>query len=140
MDQQHHQEYLKQRESMFQDHAQAKARKKKKTKLIVFSLLAVIILVSGFTTFNYYTRPGPFDNFAKCLTEKGAVMYGAIEWCKYTQGQAHMFGKSFQYVNYHDQSELEGIKTRPTWVINGKWYEKVQSFETLSSVTGCPLG
>ena len=66
-------------------------------------------------------------------------MYGAIDWCKYTQGQAHMFGKSFKYINYHDESELPEIKTRPTWVINGKWYEKVQSFETLSSVTGCPL-
>jgi hypothetical protein len=66
-------------------------------------------------------------------------MYGAIEWCKYTQGQAHMFGKSFQYINYQDASKLPGLKTSPTWVIDGKWYEKVQSFETLSSVTGCPL-
>jgi hypothetical protein len=139
MDQKHHQEYLKKRESMFQDHAQAKAKKRRKIKLIVLSLVLLIVSVSIFTTFNYYTKPGPYDNFAKCLKEKGAVMYGAIEWCKYTQGQAHMFGKSFQYINYQDASKLPGLKTSPTWVIDGKWYEKVQSFETLSSVTGCPL-
>ena len=139
MDQKDHQEYLQQRESMFQQHSEGKEKKRKKNKLIIFTLISLIVLVSGFSTFNYYTRPGPYDHFAQCLTEKGAVIYGAIDWCKYTQGQAHMFGKSFQYINYQDESELPGIKTRPTWVIEGKWYERVQSFETLSSITGCPI-
>lgn len=108
-------------------------------KFILISLLVAGILVSSGFTFSYYMFPGSYDKFAQCLTEKGAVMYGAIEWCTYTQGQAHMFGKSFKYINYKDASELAGIKTRPTWVIEGKWHEKVQSFETLSAATGCPV-
>jgi len=101
--------------------------------------MIILILIVTIWTYSYYALPGPYDNFAKCLSDKGAVMYGAISWCKYTQGQAAMFGKSFKYVNYHDESELEGIKTRPTWVINGKRYETVQSFQTLSSITNCKI-
>ena len=50
-----------------------------------------------------------------------------------------MFGKSFDYVNYHEFTELQGIKKTPTWVINGKWYENTQSFERLSELTGCEI-
>ena len=80
-----------------------------------------------------------FDNFAKCISDKGAVMYGAMEWCKYTQGQRAMFGKSFKYVNYHEFTELPGIMKTPTWVIDGKWYENAQSFDKLSGLTGCKI-
>ena len=67
------------------------------------------------------------------------VMYGAMEWCKYTQGQRAMFGKSFKYINYHEFTELPGISKTPTWVINGKWYENAQSFDKLSGLTGCKI-
>ena len=66
-------------------------------------------------------------------------MYGALGWCKYTQAQKAMFGKSFDYVNYHEFTELNGIKKTPTWVIGGKWYENTQSFERLSELTGCKI-
>lgn len=133
------QDYQKQREVLFQQHDQEKQQKRRKIMLIVSSLVIILLLSSGIWAYQYYFMPGPYDTFAQCLTEKGAVMYGAIEWCKYTQGQAHMFGKSFEYINYQDESKLPGLKTRPTWVIDGRWYEKVQSFETLSALTGCPL-
>ncbi|HIG93842.1 MAG: hypothetical protein QT02_C0004G0031 [archaeon GW2011_AR9] len=134
------QQYHQQREEMFTKHEHQQALKRKRTKLILFLILGFLLLVSSVWAYVHYATPGPYDTFAKCLTEKGAVMYGAINWCKYTQAQAGMFGKSFKYINYHDESELDGIKTRPTWVINGQWYEKVQSFERLSALTGCPLG
>ena len=117
-----------------------KSHKKKLGVIIGISMLILVLAGAGVGTYFHYVAAGPFDTFAKCLTERGAVMYGAIEWCKYTQGQAKMFGKSFKYVNYHDASELAGLKTRPTWIIDGKWYEKVQSFEKLAEVTGCKLG
>ncbi len=139
MSQNPHQEYQKQREDLFQQEAKHKASKIHKILMITSSILVIILLSAGTYAYIYYTQPGPYDNFAKCLTQKGAVMYGAIQWCKYTQGQANMFGKSFHYINYHDESELAGLKTRPTWVINGKWYEKVQSFDTLAAATGCSI-
>ncbi|MEK6845465.1 MAG: hypothetical protein AABY26_01795 [Nanoarchaeota archaeon] len=130
-------EYQQQREGMFKELQQEQTKSKKRTKWILVAVILALVLIGGGYAAYYYLLPGSYDNFAKCLTEKGAVMYGAIQWCKYTQGQANMFGKSFKYINYHDESELAGLKTRPTWVINGKWYEKVQSFETLAEATGC---
>ena len=132
-------EQRKQRGDLLKQHELEKNKKGKKNKFIIFVVLAVTLLIAGaYVAYSYFV-PGPYDNFAKCLTEKGAVMYGAISWCKYTQAQSYMFGKSFKYINYKDESQLAGLKTRPTWVINNKWYEKVQSFETLAEATGCPI-
>ncbi len=136
---QHQEEYQKEREQMFAAHAQEKAGRKRKLMFVGLGILLVLVLGSGVWGYAHFFTSGPYDSFAKCLTVKGAVMYGAIEWCKYTQGQAAMFGKSFQYVNYKDEKELTGIKTRPTWVIDGKWYEKVQSFDSLAAATGCKI-
>jgi hypothetical protein len=47
-----------------------------------------------------------------------------------------MFGKSFKYIHYEVN---ENLNKRPTWVINGKSYETVQSFERLASLTGCEI-
>ena len=116
---------------------QAKSSKSK--HYAVWSTVVFIIL--AITVYSVYSmsKPGQYDDFAKCLSDKGAVMYGAMDWCKYTQAQKGMFGKSFKYINYHEFNELEGIKKTPTWVINGVWYENTQSFDTLAKVTGCRL-
>jgi len=135
----HSDNYHQQREEMFQKHEADKVGGKKKRKLVVYVILVVLVMAIGGYSVSYFSTPGPYDDFAKCLTDRGAVMYGAIKWCQYTQGQAAMFGKSFKYIDYRDESELEGIKTRPTWVINGKWHEKVQSFQTLGAATGCEI-
>ena len=123
-----------------QQQLQAHQEKSKKTKYYVIG--AVIgVLVLSILAYSVYSlnRPGSYDSFAKCLAEKGAVMYGAMDWCKYTQAQKGMFGKSFKYVNYHEFNELPGIKKTPTWVINGQWYENVQPFDKLSALTGCKI-
>lgn len=108
-------------------------------KHIILGSIAILILGIAIYSFVAYSKPGSYDDFAKCLTEKGAVMYGAMSWCKYTQGQKAMFGKSFKYINYHEFQELPGIKKTPTWVINGKWHENTQSFEALAQATGCKI-
>jgi hypothetical protein len=107
--------------------------KKSKRKFKFIAITAVILLVLGSWITYSFISPGKYDNFAKCLTEKGAVMYGE-EWCKYTQAQKGMFGKSFKYINYQIKEDL---RKRPTWVIDGNSYETVQSFERLSALTGC---
>ena len=79
-------------------------------------------------------------DFAKCLADKGAVMYGAIKTCPDTQAQSRMFGDAFQDLNYKEVNEYRGqepITETPTWVINGKLYPGKQSFARLAELTGC---
>lgn len=123
------QEEHKQREELFSHEHHKKASRK---KIILFSLIAVGILLIGGIAFALLT-PGKYDNFAKCLTEKGVVMQGE-DWCQYTNAQKAMFGKSFKHINYQ---VTPGLETRPTWIIDGQPYETVQSFERLAALTGC---
>jgi hypothetical protein len=109
--------------------------------LIGIGALVALIVILGI---GYALTPGPYDKFAKCLSEKGATMYGAMGWCKYTQGQKAMFGKSFKHINYYEHTnypvdDYGAIKKTPTWIIDGKVYENAQSFEDLSKLTGCPI-
>lgn len=113
--------------------AKRKREAKKKKKIIAISI-AVLLLLGSLITYSWLS-PGKYDNFAKCLTEKGAVMYGE-DWCQYTQGQKNMFGKSFKYINYKVKKDL---RKRPTWIIDGKKHETVQSFQRLSALTGCEI-
>ena len=117
------------REEIFKLEKDKKESKKKKFIIII----AIVLIIIGAGITYVILSPGRYDDFAKCLTEKGAKMYGE-DWCQYTQGQKRMFGKSFKYINYEVKT---GLKLRPTWIINGETYERVQSFETLSELTGC---
>ena len=120
-------------EEKFAPEKSKKARKTRKARNIII-LAAVVILLAAYISYAKLS-PGKYDDFAKCLTEKGAVMYGE-DWCQYTNGQKAMFGKSFKYVNYHVKT---GLRIRPTWVIDGETYERVQSFERLAALTGCEI-
>lgn len=111
---------------------------KHKVRNIIGVVLLLVVSIGVFSVISV-ARPGQFDDFSKCLSDKGAIMYGAMDWCKYTQGQKVMFGKSFKYVNYHEYQDLPGISTTPTWVINGKWHENAQSLDSLAALTGCEL-
>lgn len=109
-----------------------KEKKAKKKRIIIGSLVVIALLFAALIVYSV-VAPGKYDSFAKCLTEKGAVMYGE-NWCQYTNAQKAMFRKSFKYINYVQKSDL---RKRPTWVIDGKSYETVQSFERLAELTGC---
>ena len=117
--------------------------KKPWLKFTLIGIGAIVVLII-ILAIGYALTPGHYDEFAKCLSEKGATMYGAMGWCKYTQGQKAMFGKSFKHVNYYEHTEYPveeygEIKKTPTWIIGGKVYENTQSFEELSKLTGCPI-
>ena len=129
-------------EQRIEHHKQMQNQQTQSSKFKYYTIAAVIaVVILATAAYSVYSinKPGPYDNFAKCLNEKGAAMYGALDWCKFTQAQKAMFGKSFKYVNYHEFNELPGIKKTPTWVINGAWYENVQSFDKLAALTGCKL-
>lgn len=113
-------------------------------KYFVIGALALIVVLFSYSFYARAQKPGEYDNFAKCLTEKGAIIYGN-DFCQYTNKQMNYFGKSKKNLNYIkciDNKELcdqKGIKQTPTWEINGKMYEQVQTFEKLSQLSGCGL-
>ena len=117
-------------------------RNTKKYFLLGVFLLVIILFVAAFYVRGL--RPGKYDDFAKCLTDKGAVIYGN-DFCSYTNQQRNGFGKSKKYLNYVkciDNEELcnsKGVKITPTWEINGQMYEGVQNFEKLAALTRCEI-
>ena len=119
------------------------------TKLKVIILIAIVILV-GIVAVVWYFRPSEvkanvLDSFAQCLTEKGAIMYGA-EWCVHCQNQKAAFGSAFKYATYVEcpddpkKCTDAGIEGFPTWIFkNGEKLACEQSFTDLSKASGCPL-
>jgi|SRR3954447_14262231 hypothetical protein len=95
--------------------------------------------------------PSKYDSFAKCLTEKKAVMYGAF-WCENCQKQKELFGDSVQFIPYQEcavmgsprqqteQCKYLQIRKYPTWIFSdNERREGVQSLESLRDKTGCKL-
>ncbi len=92
------------------------------------------------------------DDFARCLGQKKAVMYGAF-YCDHCKEQKDMFGDSAQYLPYvecvekgtrkeTEQCKALGIRYTPTWIFeqSGERVDgKVLSLQQLSQKTGCRL-
>lgn len=112
--------------------------------------VALLIAVGIGVSVNYNRKPGRYDSFAQCLTEKGAVFYGAF-WCPHCQNQKAAFGKSARYLSYvecstpdgRDQLALcaeKGIEGYPTWEFSDGSRESGEvTFARLAEKTGCPL-
>ncbi len=97
------------------------------------------------------SEPSKYDDFAKCLNEKGAKMYGAF-WCGHCKNQKEALGSAFQYVNYQEctvdgkQNSFAqvckdaGINFYPTWKFSdGATVEKGLLLSELAEKTGCAL-
>jgi len=126
---------------------------KTSTALLATAAIAIIgIGVFGFgITGKAAGEPGKYDEFAKCLSEKGVKFYGAY-WCPHCNNQKQMFGESFQYINSIECSlpnragqtafcTQAGIRAYPTWEFgDGRRFEGELSFEQLSQYSGCKIG
>ena len=119
---------------------------KKSTKII--ALIIILVLAVIFFTRNKDVEAGEYDNFAKCMTDTGAVFYGSFQ-CTHCTTQKNLFGNSMQYVNYVECGPLggpqtltcqqAGVKSYPSWNINGAKYEGVQPLARLAVLTKCQL-
>jgi hypothetical protein len=116
-------------------------------------IVAIVILGAAWGGYDYfsYRKVSTLDGFAKCLSSKGARMYGAW-WCPHCADQKEEFGYGFQYVNYvecgeegkphteNEQCKQAGIKNFPTWQFaDGSRTEGVLPLTDLSQRTGCKL-
>ncbi len=113
-------------------------------KYFIMGIIILIILFSLFGVYSYMQKPGQYDDFVKCLTDKNIVVYGN-DYCSYTNQQLNFFGKSKKYLNYIkcvDNEKLcdeKGVEITPTWEIDGESYSGIQSLEKLSALTGCEI-
>ena len=77
-----------------------------------------------------------------CLTEKGAVMYGA-DTCENCINQKKTFGDDFKNVNYVncefniEECRKKGITAYPAWSLDGKTVAGTQTLAALAKFAGC---
>jgi len=113
--------------------------------------LIIAVLASGVKLFlmqgnsartSGYSVTAPRDEFAKCLNDKGLIMYGS-DTCPYCQSQKEMFGSSFEKINYvncdFDKQicSQKQITAYPVWQINDKLFPGIETFDQLANATGC---
>lgn len=120
-------------------------------KTTLLTLVAIILITIGLSAWVFADASKPavsdpqLDQFAKCLSDQGAIMYGAY-WCSHCQNQKRLFGQSFELVNYVEctqdvaNCEAAGITGYPTWIFaDGSRIEGEASFAQLAERTQCPL-
>jgi thiol-disulfide isomerase/thioredoxin len=112
-----------------------------------------LLLFSALTVGSFYMVYGQYkvDKLAKCLADKGAVMYGA-KWCEHCNAQKISFGKSFDKIDYFECAKIEtlpqlqecfamNIKKYPTWVFsNGIRREGFQTLQSIDQASECNIG
>ena len=118
-------------------------------------IIGTIITIALFGSLVWYgisskSRPGQYDDFAKCLSGKNVKMYGAF-WCPHCSNQKKTFGNSWQYVTYIECSTSDGraqtqicqdqnIESYPTWESgDGKRLTGELTMLELSRLSGCAL-
>lgn len=132
----------------------AKQNKQKKgIGMAIFGIILVvgiiiILIVMGKSGESYNSQD--IDTFAKCITEKGGVMYGAF-WCPHCAKVKKAFGESFRNINYvecdprgdNEQSLLcieKGIENYATFEFNNDPQTRLigePTFEELAAASGC---
>jgi uncharacterized membrane protein len=119
----------------------------------VLAALVILVLHAGYAA-PQAEPTGPEDPviraLAEHLVEEGAVFYGA-SWCPHCQEQKRLFGASASRLPYVECSpsgpnapqspscNSAGIRSYPTWVINGRAYVgEVMSLARLANATAFP--
>lgn len=98
-----------------------------KTQLNKIFAIAALILLAGC---GGPAAPGKYAEAAKCLSDKGVIMYGAY-WCPHCSQQKKNFGDDFQFIRYQecDDSGVDGdhalclkngVTQYPTWQFPGQ--------------------
>jgi len=116
----------------------------------IFSVVVILVIILVATGVMVVVKNKPvdstyIDDFAKCLTQKNVVMYGA-SWCTHCQNQKKLFGSAFQFATYVECTENEklclakGVEAFPTWINNDGLKKTGElSFAELAEFSGCAL-
>ena len=116
-----------------------------KEKIILGSIFGFLVIVSIVILLNSSNiEAADYTELANCLTEKGAVMYGAST-CSACNYQKELFGDSFKNIDYIDCLEnrnecmAAGIEAYPTWKINGESFQGAREPIALAQMAGCSI-
>ena len=117
----------------------------------IFWLLIILLIVVGVASSFYVSaKPGKYDAVAQCLTDKGAIFYGAF-WCPHCQATKRMFGSSARLLPYRECSTPDakgqlkectdaGVQSYPTWVFpDGTRLTGERTIEEIATAANCPL-
>ncbi len=112
-------------------------------KIVISAVVILSVIAVAIYGFSATGKASAKDGLAKCLSENGAVMYGA-SWCGHCANQKSMFGSSWQYVNYVECVGNEqactnaGIQAYPTWIFgDGTRQTGELTLQQLSQISGC---
>ena len=114
----------------------------KRSTLWTIGVVAAVLLLAYFIL----SKPAVklTDNIAECIGEN-SIVYEQLG-CHACETQQELFGEDYEYLNsvdcFFEREKCSDAKIRatPTWVIDGKKIEGVQSIEKLQELTGCQLG
>lgn len=121
-------------------------------KAIIIGIV-IIVVILGIAALRS-NQPGQYDEFAKCLADSGAKMYGAW-WCTHCQDQKKIFGNSWKvlennggYVecspagtrSFSQFCKNQGIQGTPTWKFpNDSDITGKTNLYSLAQKSGCEL-
>lgn len=123
----------------------------KKLRIAIWILVVIGVALGIFLYVKTIPPPnGLYDVFAKCISNTSTTFFGAF-WCPHCHDQKGEFGNSAQYLPYVECSlpDASGqtqvcidnkIQEYPTWQFpDGSRASGIQTLQTLSQKTGCPL-
>ncbi|MCX6733215.1 MAG: thioredoxin domain-containing protein [Candidatus Peregrinibacteria bacterium] len=124
--------------------------KKNVLKNIGLGIISLLLIGGVAFEVKMMMKPGPYDEFTRCLSDKGAKFYGAF-WCPHCQRQKALFGKSAPLLPYVEcstpdakgllpicqEKKIEGF---PTWIFadNTRLTGEIE-LQKLSEKTSCAL-
>ncbi len=107
----------------------------KKNLVTILIILGVIIL----SIIIINRGNGVSQQTAMCIGQN-SELYVQLG-CNACKTQEEMFGENKKYLNiidcWFEREKCLDIEHTPTWIIQGKRYEGVQSIEKLKELTGC---
>ncbi len=128
-----------------------KTKNKSYIRIILIGIIILGTIIWAVTRDNSnLSSDSAMDTFSKCLTEKGAIMYGTF-WCPHCAKTKKLFGNSFSYINYiecdprgdNEQSMLcisKNIDKYDTWEFSdGTRLISEPTLEQFSQKTGCVI-
>jgi hypothetical protein len=154
MDRRERRRLRKERKMREREESNSRERNRSLGKAFAYLVVIVIVVIGAAYGISAYAgfasgQPGPYDEFAQCITDSGAELYGAY-WCGNCQRQKLNFGDSFEYLDYTECDakdpegkgqplvcDEKGIVKYPTWIIDGAKYTGLKSMQELSELTGC---
>lgn len=111
----------------------------KRSNLINIAIVVLVIIIAAIILMNGKNNPKTDEETSKCIGSK-STLYVQLG-CVHCKTQEEMFGDFKKELNiidcFYERDKCSEIKATPTWDINGKFYEGVQSIETLKELTGC---